>query len=267
MKATVLGFIALLCVGMTNSQASTVTLNFDSLPSMDYFSGAPIPAAAQLSTQYLDTYGVSFTSVNPYVAVVNLGVGHATSGTNGIGGSTPVGILTYDRQYPIIATFFSPSHPHATGITDFVSLRGDLAGSNRPITLNAYDVNHQLIATFTTLDVGGATLSVAAPGIHSVEFLGTADTFGVAVDDFTFNSVTPFHHGHGHGHGHGHHDHWLIGTLSADNGVGAVPEPSTWAMMLLGFAGLGFAFRQSRRTVLRLNRQAAGHALSLGALT
>jgi PEP-CTERM motif len=33
-------------------------------------------------------------------------------------------------------------------------------------------------------------------------------------------------------------------TLSA-----AVPEPSTWAMMLLGFAGLGFAFRQSRRKV------------------
>ena len=29
----------------------------------------------------------------------------------------------------------------------------------------------------------------------------------------------------------------------------AVPEPSTWAMILLGFAGLGFAFRQSRRTV------------------
>jgi hypothetical protein len=28
-----------------------------------------------------------------------------------------------------------------------------------------------------------------------------------------------------------------------------VPEPSTWAMMLLGFAGLGFAgYRASRRT-------------------
>ena len=27
----------------------------------------------------------------------------------------------------------------------------------------------------------------------------------------------------------------------------AVPEPSTWAMMLLGFVGLGFALRQSRR--------------------
>jgi hypothetical protein len=32
-------------------------------------------------------------------------------------------------------------------------------------------------------------------------------------------------------------------------GVSGVPEPSTWAMMLLGFAGLGFAFRQSRRKV------------------
>jgi hypothetical protein len=29
----------------------------------------------------------------------------------------------------------------------------------------------------------------------------------------------------------------------------SVPEPSTWAMMLLGFAGLGFAFRRSRRRV------------------
>jgi hypothetical protein len=30
----------------------------------------------------------------------------------------------------------------------------------------------------------------------------------------------------------------------------AVPEPSTWVMMTLGFAGLGFAFRQSRRRAL-----------------
>jgi hypothetical protein len=31
--------------------------------------------------------------------------------------------------------------------------------------------------------------------------------------------------------------------------VPAVPETATWAMMLIGFAGLGFAFRQSRRKV------------------
>jgi uncharacterized protein (TIGR03118 family) len=40
-------------------------------------------------------------------------------------------------------------------------------------------------------------------------------------------------------------DHGLFGNIT----VGAVPEPSTWAMILLGFVGLGFAFRQSRRKV------------------
>jgi hypothetical protein len=38
----------------------------------------------------------------------------------------------------------------------------------------------------------------------------------------------------------------LVASVS---GVSAVPEPATWGMMLLGFAGLGFAFRQSRRKV------------------
>jgi hypothetical protein len=32
--------------------------------------------------------------------------------------------------------------------------------------------------------------------------------------------------------------------------IGAVPEPSTWALMLLGFAGLGFAgYRRSAKAV------------------
>ena len=39
----------------------------------------------------------------------------------------------------------------------------------------------------------------------------------------------------------------LIANVSAE--VPGVPEPATWAMMLLGFAGLGFAFKQSRRRV------------------
>lgn len=31
--------------------------------------------------------------------------------------------------------------------------------------------------------------------------------------------------------------------------VGAVPEPATWIMMMLGFGGLGFAYRRSRRNL------------------
>jgi hypothetical protein len=45
----------------------------------------------------------------------------------------------------------------------------------------------------------------------------------------------------------------LLAELNATGGTlnqtSAVPEPGTWGMMLLGFVGLGFAFRQRRRMV------------------
>jgi hypothetical protein len=38
------------------------------------------------------------------------------------------------------------------------------------------------------------------------------------------------------------------GGGTGGEGGGAVPEPSTWAMMLLGFGGMGLAMRRRRRT-------------------
>jgi hypothetical protein len=80
-------------------------------------------------------------------------------------------------------------------VTDFVSVRGDLQGEGQSITLNAFDVEGNLMASFTTTNVGGAILTVSTPGIHSVQFLGTHlgthDEGGVALDDLTFNRVTP----------------------------------------------------------------------------
>jgi len=52
----------------------------------------------------------------------------------------------------------------------------------------------------------------------------------------------------------------LIGTLTGDLAasysgtlnvqVAPVPEPATWAMMLIGFAGVGMAMRRRRRPAL-----------------
>lgn len=42
------------------------------------------------------------------------------------------------------------------------------------------------------------------------------------------------------------------GGVPTDPGLpisGAVPEPTTWAMMLLGFAGIGFAMRRTKRPI------------------
>jgi hypothetical protein len=52
--------------------------------------------------------------------------------------------------------------------------------------------------------------------------------------------------------GYGFHNDSSAGFIlnSAQATVSAVPEPSTWAMMLIGFAGLGFmAYRRGRRPV------------------
>lgn len=40
----------------------------------------------------------------------------------------------------------------------------------------------------------------------------------------------------------------LQGTQIVASVAGGVPEPSTWGMMLLGFAGIGMAVRRSRRS-------------------
>jgi hypothetical protein len=76
----------------------------------------------------------------------------------------------------------------------------------------------------------GAFLSVfadAAASISGATHLSSAD-YGHSVhvffdvpDGYTFDTLS--------GHNYG------------TNAVGAVPEPSTWAMMILGFAGVGFA--------------------------
>jgi hypothetical protein len=52
---------------------------------------------------------------------------------------------------------------------------------------------------------------------HSIDFGGGANF--VAYDDITFGSATP----------------------------GGIPEPATWAMMLMGFGGLGAAIRTNKR--------------------
>ena len=43
----------------------------------------------------------------------------------------------------------------------------------------------------------------------------------------------------------------------------AVPEAGTWAMMLLGFAGIGIALRRRRSTLVPLRRQGPRRGLEL----
>ena len=185
--------------------ATSILLNFEDIPGMPNAAGSPIPVASRLSNQYQSTAGVTFSSGSSYVGVLFMNPGDAPSGSNVVGGSTLSGNLTYDGAFPITATFSVPGSPSIPAVTDFVSLRVDqFVADVRTLTLNAYDINGTLIATYSVPDQGGPTLQVSAPGIHSVQFIGTVDADGAAMDDFMFNSVV------------------------------AVPEPSTISLTIIG---------------------------------
>jgi light-regulated signal transduction histidine kinase (bacteriophytochrome) len=88
-------------------------------------------------------------------------------------------------------------------------------------TLTFSDGSSQTIHTPTSINGGGAFIGFTDIGksILSVSYNATNDI--VALDDVRFGNAS----------------------------VSAVPEPSTWAMMILGFAGLGFmAYRREKNS-------------------
>lgn len=108
---------------------------------------------------------------------------------------------------------------------------------------------HQIVGVWDTSTTsiyidGGNVVSVArnsfnAPSISQFIIGGLNDSFGVPMGSFRgyMDNVAVW-------------DNALSGNQVAalyanDGQVGAVPEPSTWAMMILGFAGVGFlAYRR-----------------------
>lgn len=74
---------------------------------------------------------------------------------------------------------------------------------------------------------------------NGTNYLGTNANRTFSVDKSTAASVWLI----GAGRGTGSNDSF---KLSSVNVTGAVPEPATWAMMLVGFGGIGFAMRRRK---------------------
>jgi PEP-CTERM motif len=208
------------------AQASTITFEEPGLVAMSNSPGAAVPIGAQLSNQFLSTLGASFTSGAGFAAVVDHGFPSLTpSPPNIIGGTTAGGLLDYSA--PIGVSFFTPANTSIVATTSFVSVLGDLFGlGSGTVTLSAFDYLGNLLGSVSDVDnypLGtGPVLTLNIAGIHSVSFSGTSGTVGF--DNFQFGALTA---------------------------VAPVPEPSTWAMMLLGFTGIGFmAYRRKSKPAL-----------------
>lgn len=95
--------------------------------------------------------------------------------------------------------------------------------------LQAYDIANNLLGTYTT----------ASLGLNQFETM----TFASASGDIAYIIASGLDSGSSLGLDH----------LTYDNGVtGVVPEPATWAMLVLGFGMLGGAIRYRKRAVLSL---------------
>ncbi len=204
--------------------ANLITFEEPVVTAMSNSPGLAVPAGAQLSTQYLATLGVTFSSLAGYAAVTNHGFPALTpTPPNILGGTNADGTLNYAA--PITASFFDPFNTANKATTNFVKVLGELFGlGSGSVTMTAYDLSGNVLGSVTDTDDkplgSGPVLQLNLAGIHSVVLSGTSGTVGF--DNFEFNDVA----------------------------AAAVPEPATWLLLIAGFGLVGFSLRPRRASGL-----------------
>lgn len=173
------------------SGASTITFN-SSLPAgltpnPSFSEGAAVVASAQITNQFANL-GIVLTTAGgaPYAALVDLGAGHAVSGTNGIGAVSSAGNLDYALDLDIFLVVPGANTPAAT---DYISIQGDEIPSGGQVYFTAYDTSGNLVASGQATDTAGGTYSLSAAGIH--EFRLHSQNDDIAYDNLSFDTPGP----------------------------------------------------------------------------
>jgi PEP-CTERM motif len=173
----------------------------------------------------------TFGSYNPLSGYSSLqGVSFGTTNLNGnVNVNSAFFYSSSDLPTPYaVNSVYSGSAPDVLTIT--------LPGAETAFALDFTTLFSSTTATFTlgngfTTSVGSTVTYPNAP-----EFLGF-------VSDVPFTTITlsvPSQQS------------WVVQDFEYGSSISAVPEPSTWAMMLLGFVGVGFAAYRRKRNGLRL---------------
>jgi hypothetical protein len=154
-----------------------------------YVEDTPVTPEARITTQY-GNLGVLMANT----ALVNLGFGHATSGTNGIAGISAIG--TVDYSSPVIFTFVDPLNNTLPWVTDHFAISTDQAGGSlNTTTVSGYDIVGHLLGSVSHLETDGSvTLELQGVGaIHTIIVDSTLMNHlsgGVGLDDARFGLVS-----------------------------------------------------------------------------
>lgn len=179
------GFMGLATAGWSS------VINFDSPPAgltaNGYIEGSSVTPSAELTNQF-ENLGVIFSTASPgapYAVLIDLGSGHAVSGTNGVGSAAATNVVDYRQDLDIFLVVPGTTTP---AVTDAISIQGDEVPSGGQVYFTAYDVNGIQVASGQQTDTAGGTYSLSAPGIH--EFRLHSANGDVAYDNLTFDVPT-----------------------------------------------------------------------------
>ena len=191
--------------------------------------GAPLTGGSDPSTVFI-------TSPNPvpsgFVGPITATIGH--TGITGVSTGTSFS----DTFAFTIGTLGMGFIGTGSGsLTTTVDLQG--FGLSTDLDIDSVVINGTILALQTLRDINGVACLVEGVGT-----CGATETFAASNVPIPGGQLTPIVVT-GTSRGNGSYGGNLTFTPAA-----AVPEPATWAMMLLGFAGIGWQFRRRRNATL-----------------
>lgn len=178
------------------------------------------------------TTPTGWTNIGPANGIVTYAqVGNAVGNPEGLNFYTIGGVATNG----VSALGWGISQTVATTIGNTYRLTVGLSAENGPNLSDVLNVQIGSQSNLVTLTNDGNSTFFQRPLVYSTyDYVATSSSTTIS---FTLFSSTDF----------GNNDPIIDGALFEQiAAASAVPEPSTWAMMLLGFAGVGFmAYRRS----------------------
>jgi PEP-CTERM motif len=219
----------------TSSTVLDVALKLFGNP-VDFGPVVPASGAAPPAYNVTDSAGSFGTSVPPFSFGTGVLVDTASGDTATAAGTASSSLaslsITADTFFTLTATAVSSTSsvdgtPSATGSSTLADLVITVLGSSINIPLNP-SPNDVIVDSFGVK----VTLNQQIHEVGGGSFAAGIITNAIAIDFSDSPEVTGFID---------------IAQSKASISEAAVPEPSTWAMMALGFVGFAFAYRRSRK--------------------
>nr|WP_295372407.1 PEPxxWA-CTERM sorting domain-containing protein [uncultured Sphingosinicella sp.] len=226
--------LALSCVAAAPATAAVVTLDFENIVPdgtqatevRDFYNGG-LSGSGRLGTDY----GVFFSSNALAVCLNSLDVACTNASRGGLGNPSSQrgglfflqGVATIMDYEPGFSDGFSFNYS-STAYTGSIGVFEGFSGTGKLLATLTLSPNAGSCPGYNAQFCPFSAVGVSFTGTaHSIAFGGVANQ--IAFDDITFGSATP------------------------GGGAGAVPEPATWAMLLVGFGLIGGTMRRGRRTL------------------